>query len=233
MKEGKIARRKDIEAISPSLWNEMEEQIVRSPLGDEYDFLKSLGRKEKMAIGFKRGLMGGSTSDYLWFLTPIFGGKPGEPGNAVVLEAGVIRAPDGEETDDTDAGNEDEILKQEGKATYFFRIVGREAFAGLNIDGIAQLDRQYDGFIMSLNRCMQEVNFRREPIYLPDKRLTEQRYLKYRYAIKRLPELQRLRDLFIGRVIHKTPEQWRNDTLSLLKFNTQSRDDREKWEKGG
>ena len=246
LKEGNIALKKDIAAISPALWSEMEERILQSSLGDEYDFLKSLGPAEKLAVGFKRGLTGGAKSDYFWFAIPVFGGKPGEPGNAVVLEAGVIRTPDteaaGPDLKDTAPGDinapaEEELLKQEGKATYFFRVVGREMFAALHdLTRLERLESVYDGFIVSLNRCLQEVNFRREPIYLPENRLTEERYIKYRYAIKRLPELRRLRDLFIGRVMHKTPEQWRNDVLSLLKFNTLSRDDAAKWangEKGG
>ncbi|HLP57959.1 MAG TPA: hypothetical protein VK186_03980, partial [Candidatus Deferrimicrobium sp.] len=219
-------------------------------LGDEYDFLKPLGRQDKIGIGFKRGLMGGVNSDYFWMLIPIYGGKAGEPGNAVALEAGLIRLPEEgeegealeaaeavemEEGEAEDGGEEngaaEDLLKQEGKATYFFRILSRESYAAALKD-ITEIDRKYDEFITSFNRCMQEVNFRREPIYLPGKRLDEPRYVKYRYALKRLPELRKLRDLFIGRVIHKSQEQWRKDTLALLAFNTQSRNDSEKWEKG-
>ncbi len=233
LKEGKIACREDIRAISAPLWAGIEERIALSPLGDEYEFLKSLGRPDKIGVGFKRGLPGGEESDYFLFLIPIYGGKPGGPGNAAVLEAGSIHLPaenpkevkGGEEKDP-----EDDLLKQEGKATYFFRIMNRGAYAALK--DTTELDGQYDEFITAFNRCMQEVNFRREPIYLPEKRLSEPRFVKYRYAVKRLPELRRLRDLFIGRVFHQTPEQWRNDTQALLAFNTRSRRDSEKWEKG-
>jgi hypothetical protein len=241
MREGKIAGRKDIEEISAQMWDDMEKMIAQTPLADEYDFLKFLGNKEKMGVGFKRGLMGGLNSDYLWFLVPIFGGKPGEPGNAIAIEAGMIQSPDvdpniNDSAENTNEENEEnekeaEVLKQEGKATYFFRILGRETFSIMK--ETSELDRQIDEFIVSFNRCMQEVNFRREPIYLPDKKLSEPRYLKYRYAMKRLPELRKLRDLFIGRVIHRTPEQWKEDVTALLKFNTQSKNDEEKWEKGG
>lgn len=250
LKEGRIAARKDIEVISAPVWTGIEKKIALSPLGDEYDFLKPLGRQDKIGVGFKRGLLAGDESDYFWFLIPIYGTQPGEPGNAVVLEAGLIRLPkEGEEGETGEEGEveesvEDEVevaegqenetaedlLKQEGKATYFFRIVSREAYAALKDK--TELDRKYDEFILSFNRCMQEVNFRREPIYLPEKRLDEPRYVKYRYALKRLPELRKLRELFIGRVFHQSQEQWRKDTLALLAFNTQSRNDLEKWQKG-
>ncbi len=77
MKEGKVARRKDIEDISSTLWSDLEEQIALSPLWDTYQYLRSLGNKEKLTIGFKRGLMGGMNNDYLWLLVPIFRNKPG------------------------------------------------------------------------------------------------------------------------------------------------------------
>jgi hypothetical protein len=41
-----------------------------------------------------------------------------------------------------------------------------------------------------------------------------------------------LRNLFIGRVIHSSVDQWKSDVTSLLEFNNKSRDDNEKWKKG-
>jgi hypothetical protein len=78
---------------------------------------------------------------------------------------------------------------------------------------------------------MIEINFRREPIYLEDGKLNEPPYQKYLFAAKRLPSLQTLRSLFIGRVIHSTPEQWQADVLALLKFNVVAEDDGVKWSK--
>ena len=79
---------------------------------------------------------------------------------------------------------------------------------------------------------MLAINFRREPIYLPDERLEEPQYQKYKFAIAKIPALSGLRQLFIGRVIHRTPEQWKNDTMDLLKFNISTQDDTAKWRKG-
>jgi len=235
LKEGKMAKRKDIESISPTVWKEMEKKIIESPLADEYAFLKSLGHEDKIAIGFKRGLMRGLNQDYFWFLVPIPGNKPGEPGNAAVFEAGNINlpAPPSQEQEtgiQEEEPGEETILKQEGKATYFFRIIPRSEYAQLK-DPEA-LPGKVDDFITNLNRCMQEVNFRREPVYLSEKKLSEPNYIKYRYAIQRLPGLQLLRNLFIGRVKHQSEDQWKKDSAALLTFNTQSRDDNEKWQKG-
>jgi len=80
---------------------------------------------------------------------------------------------------------------------------------------------------------MLDINFRREPIYLPDEKLEEPQYRKYKFAVQRLPGLQTLRHLFIGRVIHASPEQWKQDVMDLLKFNVSTKDDTAKWTKGG
>lgn len=50
-------------------------------------------------------------------------------------------------------------------------------------------------------------------------------------VIVRIPALRELQQLFIGRVIHRTPEQWKEDVKSLLKFNVVSNDDTIKWKR--
>jgi hypothetical protein len=78
---------------------------------------------------------------------------------------------------------------------------------------------------------MLAINFRREPIYLSDERLKEPQYQKYQFAVAKFSELQFLRNLFIGRVVHSLPEQWKNDVVGLLKFNVKTDDDTVKWSK--
>ncbi len=210
MKEGRAARRSDIESISPHLWTELEKKLETVGVREEYDFLKSLAQKEKMCIGLKRGLLGDLTGEYIWFLIPIYSTDPNRPGNAVAMEA--ISGEGG------------------GKATYFFRIVSRKDYP--NFSDIEELHGQADEFIKKINRCMLAINFRREPIYLPDERLGEPRYQKYKFAIQKIPELRELRRLFIGRVIHSSPEQWKKDVMDLLTFNVSTRDDDAKWRRG-
>lgn len=210
MKEGRAARRSDIEAISPELWAELEKRLEVAGIKEEYDFLKSLAQQEKMCIGLKRGLLGDLTGEYIWFLIPIYSTNPKEPGNAVAMES-----TSGE-------GG--------GKATYFFRLVSRKDYPAFHrIEGLHQ---EADDFVKKINRCMLSINFRREPIYLPDERLKEPQYSKYRPAIQKLPSLQELRRQFIGRVIHYSPEQWKRDVLDLLNFNVSIQDDDAKWKRG-
>jgi hypothetical protein len=79
---------------------------------------------------------------------------------------------------------------------------------------------------------MIEINFRREPIYLTENQLESTQYTQYRFAIAKISSLRILREQFVGRVIHASREQWKNDVNCLLAFNTKSIDDNEKWNKG-
>lgn len=212
MREGKTAKRADIETINPRLWQELEKRIATAGLNESYTFLKELGRQERIAIGFKRGLMGDLTGEYIWFLVPIYGGSEKGYGNAVAMEA-------------TEATGEEST----GKATYFFKIVGRKDYP--NFKAIEELDEETDKLIRRINRCMLDINFRREPIYLPDERLEEADYIKYKIALQRIPSLQLLRTMYIGRVIHSSPEQWKSDVIELLRFNLTTQDNAIKWKK--
>jgi len=212
MREGKAAKRADIEAINSRLWQELEKKITSVGLNDPYAFLKELGRQEEIAIGFKRGLMGDLTGEYIWFLVPIYGTVEKGYGNAIAMEA-------------TEATGEEST----GKATYFFRMVSRKDFPTSKTP--EQLDGEVDKLIKTINRCMLDINFRREPIYLPEERLDEADYVKYKIASQRIPSLQILRNLYIGRVIHASPEQWKNDTMELLRFNVATLDDSTKWKR--
>ncbi|MFW6040612.1 MAG: hypothetical protein ACOC85_02115 [Thermoplasmatota archaeon] len=210
MKEGKVAKRSDLEAISPDIWKELEKKLKTTEAKEEYKFLKSLAQKEKMCIGLKQGLMGDLTGEYIWFLIPIYSTDPNKPGNAVAMEA--ISSEGG------------------GKATYFFRIVSREDYP--DYDNIDELHDEVDHLIQKINQCMLAINFRREPIYLPEEKLDEPNYQRYRFAIAKIPELRELRRLFVGRIVHYSDEQWKEDTMDLLTFNVNTKDDKIRWKKG-
>ena len=208
MKEGKAVKRVDIEAINKKVWLEIEKKILSTELSGSYKFLKEIARQEKVSIGFKRGLMSDLTGEYIWFLIPIY--KPSEKyGNAIAMEA------TGEEST--------------GKATYFFRIVSRKDY--LNYKSFEEIDKEADNVIKKINQCMIDINFRREPIYIPDNKLEEPLYIKYKIAIRKIPSLRLLRNLYVGRVMHISQEQWKKDVMDLLRFNVETLDDSIKWKK--
>jgi len=212
MKEGKVARRIDIEAINRKLWSDLEKKIDSAGLNESYTFLKGLARQERVCIGFKRGLVGDLTGEYMWFLMPIYDVGKKDIGNAIAMET-------------TEATGEE----SSGKATYFFRIASRKDYP--NYRNLDDLDKGVDNFIKKINRCMLDINFRREPICLPDERLEEPNYLRYKIAVQVIPSLKLLRSRYIGRVIHASPEQWKSDVMDLLKFNLMTQDDSVKWKK--
>ena len=209
IKEGRAAKKSDVEDVLPDFWVAMEKKVVAVGLGEEYDFLKSISQSDSVCIGIKRGLLGNLSGDYVWFLIPIYGIDK-QVGNAVVMEA---------------VAEEDQ-----GKATYFFRITSRREYA--NYRSIEDLQLEVDRVLKNMNRFMVDINFRREPIYLTDEKLGDPRYEQYRFAVQRLPSLQNLRSLFIGRVMYSSPEQWKTDVMDLLRFNVSTQDDSAKWKRG-
>jgi hypothetical protein len=79
-----------------------------------------------------------------------------------------------------------------GRATYFF-------------DAAPPVDQA----IAHLTRGLSLVNFRREPIYLPDDALEQQQqYHRYAIGCRKLPDLRTLRASFRGRAIHTSLEAW-------------------------
>ncbi len=205
MREGRAARRLDIEAISPDLWARLEKRLEAIGLAAEYAFLKSLARPERMCIGVKRGLMGELTGEYVWFLAPVYPRAPGaaqkQPGNAIAMEAAA-------------SGEGEEGARGGGRATYIFRIAPPADYARLKTP--EELDAAADRAITRINRCLLAINFRREPVYLSEEQMWEPRYARYQFAVQRIPELRELRGLFLGRVVHSSPEQWQKGVLAAL-----------------
>ncbi len=210
LRDGRAAKKAELDLISTELWSEIENKLVAAGIKEEYDFLRPYTRQDKVAVGLKRGLMGELTGEYIWFMIPVYnlettGGKTG--GNAIAIEA---------------ASSEGGV-----RATYFFQIVSRNEYQTLKASG--ELENFADQIMLEINRCMLLINFRREPIYITDAQLVEPRFEKYRYAVNKIPSLQLLRERFIGRIFHRSMEQWSEDVRELLRFNVEAGDDSIKW----
>ncbi|HEX3743522.1 MAG TPA: hypothetical protein VHW09_06320 [Bryobacteraceae bacterium] len=79
-----------------------------------------------------------------------------------------------------------------GRATYFF-------------DAPPPLEQS----VARLTSGLALVNFRREPVYLPDESLDQQqRFHRYAIGCRKLPDLRTLRAAFRGRALHTSPEAW-------------------------
>lgn len=200
MKDGRCAAKSKVEALSAGAWPKIEKFMETAGIKESYDNLKKLAGPEAEAfIGIKRAMMGGLAGDYVWFLMPL------EKDNAIAMEA-------------TGQGGS-------GKATYFFRLAGRAEFvAGSGIEQITT-----DKIVNAVQKCVKRINFRREPIYLPEEKLNEPRYWKYKFILGKIPEIDFLRSVFIGRVCHRSNEQWQKDARELLDFNISQKDNSAKW----
>jgi len=194
MSDGKAASESEIKSLDPRLWLGIEESIYQAGLTEEYKYLSNLSKPGKIYVGIKRGLMGEKTGQYLWLMAPIYNANKDEPGNTLILEAA---------SDDVST-----------RATYLFNIIDREKYnSSLNS---TDLEVAVENFIKTMNRCLIEINFRREPIYITEDKLQEPDYERYLYAAYKMSSLQLLRKNFLGRVFHASPEKWRNDIATLI-----------------
>jgi hypothetical protein len=229
MRDGKAARKQDLDTISPALWRGLEKKIEEIGILTEYKYLRSLAQQDKMCVGVKRGLMGEITGDYLWILAPV----PGS--NAIVLEAVTVGegetveplqsvAKSGEEAPAEEPEEKEEENKEGGRwATYVFNIVPGSEFPAQDMNA------KTDEMIGRLNDCMLSINFRREPIFTTDEDLELPRNIKYWYSVQKLPSLRELRGRFVGRVIHVNKEQWEKGVKDVLSFNASAKDDDAKY----
>jgi hypothetical protein len=87
-----------------------------------------------------------------------------------------------------------------GRATYFFRTEGA-----------------VDAAIANLTRGLALINFRREPVYLPDASLDQQqRFHRYAIGARKLADLRKLRAAFAGRAIHSSLENHSAQVSAIL-----------------
>ena len=262
LKEGKLISFEKMENACPGFAAALERFISRdADNAKEFAHLKSLSRREKICFGFKKGLMGALSGDYIIVLFPVYAENPSLPGNAVIMEAfnlgndggktegGAAKKSAPPAMDKTAVPGTVEFQKQilsmmsaaasqagqagkpetkgEKRATYFFKLASRKDYPLTK--SIAGLDEKMNVFLGFFNTAMSAVNFRRAPLFLPDAKLYEPRYVKYRAAAAKIPELRALRDFYIGRVIHSSYESWVEDIGNILAFNVHSSDDSAKW----
>ncbi|HYG56536.1 MAG TPA: hypothetical protein VD902_00510 [Symbiobacteriaceae bacterium] len=93
-----------------------------------------------------------------------------------------------------------EVTNEEGNATYVYRLSGPVGRA-----------------VTELSRAMVALNFRRDVISASDKELEGERMARYRVALRKLPHVRRLREMFVGKAAHTTAEAWQRRMDQLLK----------------
>jgi hypothetical protein len=81
-----------------------------------------------------------------------------------------------------------------GRATYIFK-AGADAQETMS----------------AINYCMHMCEFRREPIYMSEAELNKDENIRYKEALRRVPELLTLRALYSKRVAHTSFEKWKEN----------------------
>lgn len=95
-----------------------------------------------------------------------------------------------------------EAVTGSGRATYFFCLPP-------NAD--------IEEHVQRLTRALALINFRREPVYLPDQSLEEQpRFHRYAIAARKIPDLGALRADYVGRAIHSSFDAWKSQAETIL-----------------
>ena len=200
MRDGRAAQRWQVDAIDPSIWTRLEQAAAGTDeLRAAYDALTAITVEPWAAFGVKAvapeeapeeaaqeapeaardsvsspAAAEGEVTD-LWYFCPLQ--IDGRPANAVAQE----------------------VASASGHATYLFRLLPPERFAAL---GGEELAAEVARSIRSLNRALLQLNFRREPIYLPEDQIASGPYARYRVALRKLDYLRATREAFLGRAIH-------------------------------
>jgi hypothetical protein len=239
MKEGRAASLAQLRAIHPKAEQALTTNVVDAKLQPYFDALRAHVPAGNYYAGFK---LLRATEDQPEEEEAAPAGEAGENESATT-EAGAEEAAETAAEPAAQAGAEEEAqpllhwfflplaakpgakfplnlvaweaTSRSGRATYFFRLVPPEQAAQLQdaSKGAALIETA----IRQLNRAIVLLNFRREPIYLPDDSLLLQpRFRRYAIACRRLPELGRLRSSFLGRAIHTTPAAWQKQLESYL-----------------
>jgi len=238
LREGRSARVSALAEIHRKIEQALLENAIDADLRPYFEALKAQSTTEGLYTGFK--LIRRESEDESGKAAPEEEG--GEAAGAGVPETDGLRAPlEGFEANapDADAQNEGvlhwsffplragsaaaapanvlawEATSRSGRATYCFHLPVAEGAVQPMAAGQASVS--FDAAVQRLNRGIALLNFRREPIYLPDDSLELQpRFRRYAIASRKIPVLRELRKQFLGRALHTAPEVWKKQLQALL-----------------
>jgi hypothetical protein len=198
LRDGRAAQQRAIDSVDPTVWPRLEEAASASDeLRDSYQALKAMTPPGWAAFGVKAVL----TEQEDRHRAASWAGPDVEAGSATEQEASTDLwyfcplAPEGRPVNAV----AQEVASGSGHATYVFRLMEPDRFASLSGEALAE---EVGRSIARLNRALLQLNFRREPIYLPEEQIEQGRFGAYRVALRKLDYLRWARKAFLGRAVH-------------------------------
>jgi hypothetical protein len=119
-----------------------------------------------------------------------------------------------------------ELVSEGAHATYVFRVVARDAYAG---ESPAALRDAVEGAVRSVSAALIDGRFLREPMALPADQLASARNLSYRLALAALPSLAEARRRFVARLVHDDDARWAAALDDLIRWHGAIRDEAATW----
>lgn len=188
MQEGVAAPIGVLHSIAPSFVAELEKIIDDSRLKDTYPVLKQICGAHRLFIGLKPAdakESGTTVAEAGASAATDLNDKEEKAANPVLW---LIASDESQRT----AAVELALPDDEAAATYFYRVQG-----------------DWRRFSYLIDRGMEAVGFRREPISLPDDKIAAKKHTGYAMAIKRTQSLRLIRSRFAGRAVHSSVDRWR------------------------
>lgn len=245
MRDGYAVKKGAVDAIDLTIWPVLESRVAQAQGRSEtYDYLRQKSMPDLLYIGLRRAFSiqpADTAGTEAWQTQPEEMGEV--PPDLGALAAPGVLADQGSGETPQEKPKEEiwfmvplpsnaiamEVVTAPGHATYFFKIKSRGEFRSVSL---AALQADIAQVMDDLSLSLIDLRFRRTPIYIGEEMFNRPEYVVYKFAVKKLSNLRRIRELFIGRVIHRSLDQWKKDTESLLQWNTSIKDDSQKWRAG-
>jgi len=205
---GRAASKAELEAAVPWIWGRIEERIrSNASTGRSYAYLRERAGND-MWFGLRR-------------LTEAEMREAEGSTEEMPAEAPIIPEPGSAAAE----ARKDYLfwfmagLKASGKRFLAMEVVaGTKGFATYvyRCPEVGEDSAVFADTARVVSRSMVALNFHREPIYAAQEDIDAGRFAEYKLAVRKLPYLRAVRERFVGRAIHTTPEAWQRNLEGLL-----------------
>ena len=208
---GRLASKSDLGQTVPWLWERIEEVVhTKGAYPEAFAALKERAG-EFLWFGLRRLSEGDAASDQVaqadsdltkgteGTLNPDGGNDGGPPRDFLLWFLAGVKAGDRRFLAvEVDSG-------RKGYATYLYRCLDAVNDAAA-----------FSAAASTISRAMVALNFYREPVYASPRDIESGRFAEYKLAVRKLQYLRDARALFVGRVIHSSPENWAAGLQALI-----------------